>query len=114
MTRPTLDLTAKDCTDITLVGHDYAAVRYAFENTAKTFTSRSILVTRPALDLTAKDCTAITLVGHDYATEHREYSVPSCLHIYLHAEFADDVYNTLLSTIARFRLAKFPAQLSSV
>ena len=38
MTKPSLNLTAKDCTAITLVGHDYAAVRSAFENTAKTFT----------------------------------------------------------------------------
>ena len=64
-------------------------------------------MTRPALDLTAKDCMAITLVGHDYATEHREYSVPSCLHIYLHAELAYDDYDALLSTITRFRLVKY-------
>ena len=68
MTRPSLNLTAKDCTAITLVGHDYAAVRSAFENTAKTFTG--ILTERidltVALKLTVRDnVTSVSIyAGH--------------------------------------------------
>ena len=70
LTRLALDLTAKDCKTFTFVGHVCAAVRFALENIAKTFTAiqteRSIAVTRPALELTAKDNTTFASIyaGH--------------------------------------------------